>query len=134
MFRMGKCVVGVLVAGVVLVPGVAVAAPGDGTVVIREQVSGSGGGTFGYRSDLAPGDQFALSGGGSVAFTRAAGSYTVQEIVPAGWSLSGIGCGISRPGGGFPGSGVSVDFGAAEVDVTLGAGDVVTCTYTNGQG
>jgi hypothetical protein len=134
MFRMGKYIVGVVVAGAVLVPGVAVAAPGDGTVVIREQVSGSGGGTFGYQSELAPGGRFALAGGGQVAFTRVAGEYTVKEIVPAGWSLSGIGCGISRPGGGFPRSGLSVDFGAGEVDVTLAAGDVVTCTYTNGQG
>ena len=134
MFRMGKYIVGALVAGVVAVPGVAVAGPGDGTVVIREQVSGSGGGTFGYESDLAPGGRFALSGGGAVTFTRAGGAYTVKEVVPAGWSLRGIGCGIARADGGFPRSGVEVDFGAGEVDVTLGAGDVVTCTFTNGQG
>jgi hypothetical protein len=131
---MGKYIAGVLVAGVVAVPGVAVAAPGDGTVVIREQVNGSGGGAFGYQSDLASGGQFALSDGGAVTFTRGAGAYAVKEVVPVGWSLSGIGCGITRPDGGFPGSGVSVDFGAGEVDVTLGAGDVVTCTFTNSQG
>lgn len=131
MFRMGKYIVGVLAAGVVLVPGVAVAAPGDGTVVIREQVDGSGGGGFGYRSDLAAGGRFALRDGGQATFTRAAGSYTVREIVPAGWSVSGMGCGITRPDGGFPRSGVLVDYGAAEVGVTLAAGDVVTCTFTN---
>ena len=136
MYRMSRCVVGVLAAVVVLVPGVvAGAGPGVGSIVVRARVEGPGAATFGYQSNLSPGGRFALDTGGAAeaTFTPRAGGdpYTVKEIVPAGWVLSGVGCGITRPGGGFPHSGVSVDFGSGSVAVTLAAGDLVTCTYTN---
>jgi hypothetical protein len=137
MYRVSRCVVGVLAGVAVLVPGAVAAEPGEGSIVIRARVAepGAGEARFGYRSDLSPGGRFELDAAGSgvaeATFTPVAGSYTVKEIVPAGWALSGVGCGITRPGGGFPDSGVSVDFGAGEVEVSLAAGDVVTCTYAN---
>jgi uncharacterized repeat protein (TIGR01451 family) len=69
---------------------------------------------------------FAVVGGDSKTITDgqdfesvglAPGKYNIAETVPAGWKLTGIEC----VGGTIDGNG----------DVTVAAGDDVTCTYTN---
>ncbi|RXZ68274.1 prealbumin-like fold domain-containing protein [Agromyces albus] len=44
------------------------------------------------------------------------GTYTVDELVPAGWTLDGISCGV------VDGDGTTIE---------LGAGEVVSCVFTN---
>jgi uncharacterized repeat protein (TIGR01451 family) len=52
----------------------------------------------------------------------AASTYTVAELVPAGWALTGLSC--VDPSGGTTTSG-------ATATVALAAGETVTCTFTN---
>ena len=64
------------------------------------------------------------------------GVYTVRETVVAGWVLSDIDCGANPSAGGssylFQPSGmVTFQVGDISVDITLAAGDAVTCTFTN---
>ena len=69
----------------------------------------------------------------STAFFRSATSpgdapWGFAEDVPPGWSLTGIDC-VSRNGT----SAAITDVASAQTTVTLGAGDTVTCTYTDTQ-
>ena len=59
----------------------------------------------------------------------APGAYTVAELAIAGWDLTGLACSVTTPGSGT--SSTVVD--GATATVTLAAGDVVTCTYSNTQ-
>ncbi len=50
------------------------------------------------------------------------GQYTVNEIVPADWTLSNIVCDDANS---------TVDTGAAAATINLGKNDMVTCTFYN---
>ncbi len=57
------------------------------------------------------------------------GSYSVTETAVAGWTLTNLTCALTTTGSGtstFPTSG-------STANITLGAGDTVTCDYTNSQ-
>ncbi len=51
------------------------------------------------------------------------GTYTVNEMVPDGWELTGIACSSE--------DGVTIDEAEAEVRITIGRGTSVACTYGN---
>jgi uncharacterized repeat protein (TIGR01451 family) len=111
--------------------------PSSGTVIIRKVVEGSEADeTFGYGGNISynPGGTFSLTASDgdpdSIEFVRAetrAGDapWTVTEDAHEGWTLTNISC-TSQTG-----STTATDLAAREVDITLVAGDTVTCTYTN---
>jgi hypothetical protein len=90
---------------------------GDATAFTFTPTGWNGGATF-TRAD------------GEAAFASAAlapGSYSVDETVPAGWALTSRACvltGTATPA-------TFANSGASGVSVTLGAGQDVTCTFTN---
>jgi uncharacterized repeat protein (TIGR01451 family) len=111
--------------------------PASGTIVIRKEVKGTGsdGADFNFGGNVSynPGGTFDLSAApgspGEQTFFRAetrAGDepWKVNEEVPDGWVLSEIRCehGASQ---------VTTDRSSASVDITLVAGDTVTCTYVD---
>jgi len=111
--------------------------PKSGTIVIRKEVEGSGSApqnfNFGGNVSYNPGGTFDLSASpasaGAQTFYRAetrAGEepWKVDEEVPEGWVLDEIRCehGASQ---------VTTDRGSASVDISLAAGDTVTCTYVD---
>ena len=51
------------------------------------------------------------------------GTYTINEMVPDGWELTGIACSSE--------DGVTIDEAEAEVRITIGRGTHVACTYGN---
>ncbi|HWK29231.1 MAG TPA: DUF11 domain-containing protein [Solirubrobacter sp.] len=111
--------------------------PTSGTIVIRKVVDDPAvtasqdfrfTGNLSYSADHS----FTLSAANgrdaSQSFIRAAGEapWTVQEELPPGWSLTGLSC-ASATGA----SSATTDAGTGAAAVRLGAGDTVTCTYTN---
>lgn len=64
-------------------------------------------------------DQFVRSG------LAAGGPYNVFEVVPTGWQLDSITC--------DPAGGAAVNLATPDVDITLAANQVVSCTFTNTQ-
>jgi uncharacterized repeat protein (TIGR01451 family) len=111
--------------------------PSSGTIVIRKQVEGSEAAenfTFGGNVSYNPGGVFDLTasegGPGSIEFVRAEtrtgdAPWTVTEDVREGWSLIGLSC-TSQSG-----STTVTDQAARSVQISLVAGDTVTCTFTN---
>ncbi len=113
--------------------------PTGGTIVIRKQETGSEAPaeTFNFAGNLSyePGGHFSLSpaagGSASETFYRGATSaggepWRVVEQAPVDWRLSDLAC-ISRDGT----SQVGTSREDAEARIDLGAGDLVTCTYTD---
>lgn len=113
--------------------------PTSGTIIVRKQISGEGGWreTFPFEGNTSynPGGRFDLTAApghdGETSFFRgatAAGTppWTLREVVPADWKLADLSC-ESRDGT----SGLDTDRESAEAKVSLGAGDVVTCTYAD---
>jgi uncharacterized repeat protein (TIGR01451 family) len=100
---------------------VVAAPPAQGRIVVAKLVDGAGPGiAFPFASDLDgdpdDGVDFALVAG--EVFDSGLldpGVYSVVELVPAGWDLSGVDCSDGSP--------------ATAID--LGAGETVTCTFTN---
>jgi uncharacterized repeat protein (TIGR01451 family) len=111
--------------------------PSSGTIVIRKQVEGPDAPeTFGFTGNVSynPGGVFDLSASegnpDSIEFVRAetrAGDapWTVVEDAHEGWSLTGVTCTSQM------GSTTVTDVAARSAQITLVAGDTVTCTYTN---
>ena len=99
-----------------------------GTIIINK-VTENGDATFGYTTTggLSPAT-FNLSNGGTRTYgpgTVLAGNYSVTEAtIPAGWTLKSLTCTAS-------GSGTSATPNGATVSITMGAGGIVNCTYTN---
>jgi hypothetical protein len=99
-----------------------------GTIIIHK-VTENGDATFGYTTTggLSPAT-FNLSNGGTRTYgpgTVVAGNYSVTEsTIPAGWTLKSLTCTAS-------GSGTSATPNGATVSITMGAGGIVDCTYTN---
>jgi uncharacterized repeat protein (TIGR01451 family) len=112
-------------------------APTSGTIVIRKQVEGSEADeTFRFSGNVSydEGGVFDLSASegdpGSIEFVRAetgAGDepWTVVEDAREGWDLTGLSCASEL------GSTSATDLAARRVQITLLAGDTVTCTFTN---
>jgi hypothetical protein len=86
-------------------------------------------------------NSFSLAGGQENSQTLSAGSYTVKELVPLGWVLTGIGgstdpntpynCTVTGSGGS---TGVG-DLNTQTATISLKNGDTVTCVFENtGQG
>lgn len=88
----------------------------ENTIVVRKQTIG-GDGVFPFTGDLGA---FTLTTKGQTAEQvfgglTPGGVYAITETVPAGWAQTGATC----------------DNGDAPGNVTLGAGDHVTCVFTN---
>ena len=84
---------------------------------------------FGGNVSFNPGGAFSLRKGQSQEFVRGASADTgfdwrVTEDVPADWQL-GISCTSAK------GTSKTARVGTNGVDITLAAGDTVTCTFTN---
>jgi uncharacterized repeat protein (TIGR01451 family) len=112
--------------------------PSSGTIVIRKEVEGADAAeTFGYTGNVSynPGGVFSLSASdgnpASTTFVRGETRtgdepWTVVEDTHEGWELSRLTC-TSASGG----STTATDLAARQAQITLVAGDTVTCTFTN---
>ena len=113
-----------------------------GTIVITKVIKPVGALTsFSFDAMGTGYDDFSLAGGQSNSTTLNAGLYSVKELVPLGWVLTGIGgstnpltpynCTITGSGGS---TGVG-DLNTQTATVSLKNGDTVTCVFENtGQG
>lgn len=117
----------------------------SGSITIVKSSTPAAGATFGFSASppLTPAS-FSLQPPGSPqqAYTNvSAGTYSVTENAPAGWTLASIECAITTAGSNttsfaFTGaaSGTNVfELGDTTAQISLGAGDAVTCTYGNVQ-
>ncbi len=112
--------------------------PSSGKLVIRKQVQGSDAQeTFTFSGNVSynDGGAFSLSASdgndASTEFVRGETRdgdppWTVVEDARGGWSLTGLAC-TSQTGA----SATTTDLAARRAQITLAAGDTVTCTYTN---
>ena len=113
----------------------------SGTIVVRKEVAKPVGATetFRFHGNVS----YEPDGGFELAVVKgkpaetdfqrqatAAGGkpWSFAEDVPPGWTLDSIAC-TSKTGA----SGTTTDLAKASTSVTLAAGDVVTCTYTDSQ-
>ena len=107
--------------------------PTSGRIVIEKRVDGGASQIFNFDGNLSfnDGGKFSITlsnqeSASTSEFFRAAGeTWTAHELVPAGWSLTGISC-VTALGSTWDGN-----LAAAEVSITLAARDLVTCTFTN---
>jgi CHRD domain/Prealbumin-like fold domain len=98
--------------------------PVTGTIRIVKQTTPAGGVGFAF-TDNVPGSPgaFTLNDGGTREFTNvAAGTYTITEALPAGYTLTDVVCGDDNS--------VGNPF-ARTATVNLAGGEVVTCTFRN---
>ena len=97
-----------------------------GTITIHK-VTQNGDATFGYTTTggLSP-STFNLSNGGTRSYSAVpAGSYSVTEAtIPSDWTFVSVVCTVQ-------GSGTSTSTSSTTVNITLGPGGNVDCTYTN---
>lgn len=106
--------------------------------IIVDKVTNPSGNTTNFEFDTTYTDNFFLADATTPnnSGLLAPGQYQLAELVPAGWSLTNMGCSIAdvAPLGDstfgtqpvpLPGPGLGV------ISVVLGAGDTVTCTFTN---
>lgn len=99
------------------------ASPSQGTITIVKEADGPDDTVFDFAGDL---ESFNLEAGDRRVFENlAAGTYSVTELVPAGWTLTDIACKLDTT------SETTIDLDAATVSIILGADDAVTCTFTN---
>ena len=95
--------------------------PTSGRIVIRKRVAGGASQVFNFDGNLSfnDGGKFSITlnnqeSASTSVFYRAAGeTWTVHELVPDGWSLTGLSC--VAPGG----STWDADLAAAEVSIIL---------------
>lgn len=113
--------------------------PTSGTVVVvkHSQAPSGTSESFPFEGNLSfnEGGRFALApAAGQSAqqtFIRAEtlpgeAPWTVRELVPPSWRLTGLQCASSSGG-----SKTTIDLAQAEAAIYLGSGDTVTCTYTD---
>jgi hypothetical protein len=119
-----------------------------GTIIVKKIIKPTGSSTsFSFQTNPDPPyAAFSLAGGTQNSQTLNAGSYTVKELVPLGWVLTGIGgstvpetpynCTVSSNGGNGPGTSTGVgDLNTQTATINLKNGDTVTCAFENtGQG
>jgi uncharacterized repeat protein (TIGR01451 family) len=105
----------------------------EGSLTIVKNTLG-GDGSFDFTSDLpgVPGGQFNITTSnntGARVFSNALpeGTYSVTEVVPAGWDLTGLACVEDGE------QNSSTDLGSATATINIEIGESVTCTYTNTQ-
>jgi hypothetical protein len=112
-----------------------------GTIIVQKIIKPVGALTsFTFNTTGTGYNGFSLAGGQQNSQTLNAGSYTVKELVPLGWVLTGIGgagdptpynCTVTGSGGS---TGVG-DLNTQTATVNLKNGDTVTCVFENtGQG
>jgi hypothetical protein len=113
-----------------------------GTIIIRKITKPAGAATsFPFDATGTGYNDFSLVDGGTNSQILDAGSYSVMELVPLGWVLTGIG-GSSDPNTPYDctvtGSGGSTgvgDLNTQTATINLKNGDIVTCVFENtGQG
>lgn len=95
-----------------------------GTIRITKATSPAGGTGFNFTTNITGGPAaFILNDGQTQTFTNVpAGSYSVAEVVPAGWSLTDVVCGDNDSvGNAFAGTAA----------INLQSGESVTCTFRN---
>jgi hypothetical protein len=113
-----------------------------GTIIVKKLIKPTGSLTsFSFNTTGTGYTSFSLSGGTQNSQTLNAGSYSVMELVPLGWVLTGIGgstdpstpynCTVTGSGGS---TGVG-DLNTQTATISLKNGDTVTCVFENtGQG
>jgi hypothetical protein len=113
-----------------------------GTIIVKKLTKPSASSTsFPFQTTGTGYNGFNLAGGAQDSQSLSAGSYTVKELVPLGWVLTGIG-GSTDPNAPYDctvtGSGGSTgvgDLNTQTATVSLKNGDTVTCLFENtGQG
>jgi len=113
-----------------------------GTIVVQQLIKPVGALTsFNFDASGGVYNDFALLGGQTNTQILSAGSYSVKQLVPLGWVLTGIG-GSNDPGTPYnctvKGSGGSTGVGdliTQTETISLKNGDTVTCVFENaGQG
>lgn len=101
--------------------------PAPGRITIAKQVTGpSEGVAFGFGGNVSynPGGAFSLKDGQSISFERQAGqTWTVTENDASPYSLRDIMC--------TGGADVTIDLAQRGVEIVLGAGEDVRCTFVN---
>src|SRR5215510_7365010 len=91
-----------------------------GSITIVKTATG-GNGTFSFAGTLGNFQITTANGSGSQSFNNLqAGTYTVSETVPAGWTLTSLTC-----------SDRSTIISGSTATITLGAAQSVTCTFAN---
>ncbi len=111
--------------------------PDSGTIIVKKRVTDppNADQTFTFQGNISytPDQTFqlAVNNGStpSATFYRAETQlgddpWTVRELVPAGWNLTGLSCAHGA-------STVATDLASASASIVLAAGDTVTCTYTD---
>ena len=96
--------------------------PAKGRIVIEKKTVPAGADqqfAFHPSADLSSSD-FLLADGGEKVFETSPGTYRVQELPTAGWTLTKVSCNDDDS---------SADAGTASID--LAVGETVTCTFTN---
>jgi hypothetical protein len=113
-----------------------------GTIIVKKLIKPEGSLTsFSFDANGSGYADFSLAGGQQNSQSLNAGSYSVKELVPLGWVLTGIGgstdpntpynCTVTGSGGS---TGVG-DLNTQAATVSLKNGDTVTCVFENtGQG
>jgi hypothetical protein len=113
-----------------------------GTIIVQKLIKPTGSSTsFAFQTTGSGYGSFSLAGGQQDSQSLNAGSYTVKELVPLGWVLTGIGgstnvntpynCTVTGSGGS---TGVG-DLTTQTATISLKNGDTVTCVFENtGQG
>jgi hypothetical protein len=102
-----------------------------GTIIVKKEV------TEGSNSDekfffeanwLGEGETFDLTGGDQKSFVLPTGEYDVNEMINSGWHLDSRTCVSENP---TPTYELSIMQTPVVSDITLHAGEVVTCTFVN---
>ncbi|HET9339807.1 MAG TPA: IPTL-CTERM sorting domain-containing protein [Casimicrobiaceae bacterium] len=115
----------------------------NGSITIVKQSSG-GNGTFAFDTNGSPGsaevilDTVAGTAQAAAFASAPPGTYAISELVASNWRLTSITC-VSAGGSEFayvgsPSAGATPDFfdlGDATAEISLAAGDAVTCLFTN---
>jgi opacity protein-like surface antigen len=93
--------------------------PTTGSITIIKTAIG-GNGAFSFSGTLGSFQITTVNGSGAQSFANlSAGTYTVSEAVPGGWTFTSLSCSSSST------------ISGTTATITLGAGQNVTCTYTN---
>jgi uncharacterized membrane protein YgcG len=117
--------------------------PTSGTIIVRKRVDAPAGtdrqrfrfeGNISYTEDKAFNLDAAPGQDGSTTFYRSevggangvAEPWNFTEVVPPGWDLAGVGCVSATSQSRF-----TIDQSTGRTEVTLAAGDTVTCVYLN---
>jgi hypothetical protein len=101
-----------------------------GTIAIRKVASGgSGSETFTFVGAVAG----SIGNGQTLTGQFNAGTYSISEVVPAGWAITSIACvgGTVAYTGATAGGTSAFEPGDTTVDITLADGESSTCTYTD---